>query len=394
MYSRKKVPSNRSRILECIYRNAPVARTEIAESTGITPATVTNITAQLIDDGVITEIGEAAPRELSSGRKRILVDIVPTCSYSIGVEFNKKGLVACICDMKGNICFEKMHPFTSDVPEHITARLIEIIEEIVQISGFGWDRFTGIGIALPGHISVDGNSLITDRRTWDQFRPADLYRHFPVPVAMENNIRCIALGAYLFRPDKIPDSFALFHVGRGMFCATMLDGELFTGHHYIAGEIGHTIVNENGPLCECGKRGCLQVYSSESRMVATARMLYENSFSTILRSLAARAEDISLEQVITAYYMGDPSVSALINDALRYLSISIANIIITMNPGKIFMHGQLFYHESIWKELKGHIDRQLAFVGEPYNASIEVMPYAMTDGAWGGCALAVNRFFL
>ena len=395
MYSRKKIiPSNRSRILECIYRNAPVARTEIAKITGITPATVTNTAAQLIDDGIITEIGEAAPKEMSSGRKRILLDIVPSCFYAIGAEFTREALTACICDMKGNICFEKTLSFPDGICGPVAARIIDTIEEIVKNSRLDWNRFVGIGIALPGQIDADGNPLIAGRRIWKQFRPGELYQHFPVPVAMENHVRCIALGAYLFLPNRIPDSFSLFHAGSGMFCATMLDGELFTGRHNAAGEIGHTTAREHGPLCECGKRGCLQVYSSEPHIVAAARTIYRDSPGTALRSLADRAEDISLEHVLTAYQMDDPAVKALINDALRCLSISIANIIIILNPGKIFMHGRLFSRESIWTARKEYVDRQLAVVGESYHASIESMPCSPSDGARGGCALAVSRFFL
>ena len=395
MYSKKKKqPTNRRRILECIYRNAPLARTEIAEITGITPATVTNTAAQLISDGIIMEVGEAATEEVSSGRRRILVDIVPDCAYSIGVEFSEKALAACICDMKGNICSQKVVPFTDDLLPNITRQVTDIIMLLIESSKLDWKQFTGIGIALPGHLSIDGNSLITNRQIWENFRPAEISDKFPIPVAMENNARCMALGAYFFHPDTVPDSFALFHVGRGMFCATMVDGELFLGNHYIAGEIGHTIVNENGPLCECGKRGCLQVYSSESRLVRTARMLYENSPNTMLRTLAESADDITLEQLITAYYMGDSAIGALINDALRYLSISTANIVITMNPGKIFMHGQLFAHEGIRTELMDHINRQLAFIGDPYTNSVEILPYSITNGALGACALAIDRFFL
>ncbi len=395
MYNKKKkMQSNRSRILECIYRNAPIARTEIAELTGITPATVTNTAAQLISEGIITEVGEAVPEEASSGRKRILVDIVPNCSYTIGVEFSEKALAACICDMKGNICFKKITPFTEDLPTNITQQVTEVIRQLVDASALDWQQFIGIGIALPGHISLDGNTLITNRRIWDQFRPSDIYHAFPVPVAMENNARCMALGAYLFSPDIIPDNFALFHVGRGMFCATMVDGELFLGRHYIAGEIGHTIVNENGPLCDCGKRGCLQVYASETRLVQTARMIYKHSPRTVLHTLADTPDDISLEKLITAYYMGDSAVSALITDALRYLSISAANIVITMNPGRIFLHGQLLSYENIRTELMDHINRQLAFIDKPYTNSVEILPYSITNGARGACALAAWRFFL
>ncbi len=396
MYNRKKrLLSNRSHILECIFRNAPIARTEIADLTDITPATVTNTVAALIGDGILREVGEARPPiETSSGRNRILLDIVPDCACSIGVEFTEKALAACICDMKGNILFHMTEPFTEDLAKTITERIVAVVRQLMETSGLDWSRITGIGIALPGHISLDESALITNRTTWISFKPEQIRESFPVPVAMENNARCMALGEYLFHPAQIPDNFSLFHAGMGMFCANIVDGELFLGHHYVAGEIGHTIVNENGPLCECGKRGCLQTYASETRMVRAARILYANASNTLLQSLAPSREDVSIETLLTAYDLGDPTASSIVHDALKYLSISISNVAITMNPEKIFLHAQMFNHQNIREELMDHINRQLLFIGDPYTNSVEVLPFAITDGARGACALTIQKFFL
>lgn len=204
----------------------------------------------------------------------------------------------------------------------------------------------------------------------------------------------MALGEYLFAPANSPDSFAFFHMGLGMFCANLVDGELFLGNNYMAGEIGHTIVNENGRRCECGKYGCLQTYASETWLVKNARLVFQTTPDTMLRNLADTADAITIETMLNAYAMGDPLVGRFIRDALKYLGIAASNIAITMNPGKFFLHGQLLANETIRSELMDYIERQLLFIGRTYTSNIEILPYLPEDGAVGASALAIKTFFI
>lgn len=395
MYRGKKnQPSNRARILECIFRNAPVARSEIAEMTEITPAAVTTIVAGLMAEHIVVESEELVIDEVSTGRRKVPIDINPTAFYSIGAEFTQKALVICLTDLKGTTIQYISSPYSDRLAREITIRLINGIQTVVAQSGISWEQIIGIGIAIPGHINSDSNNLITNRKTWSHFSPKELEKHIPLPIAYENNVRCMALAQYLFRPADSPDSFAFFHIGLGMFCANVADGEIFLGNNYMAGEIGHTIVNENGRRCECGKYGCLQTYASETWLLKNARLVYQNSPDTLLRNLAANEEEIKIETVITAYSMGDPLICKYIRDALKYLGIAASNIAITMNPGKFFLHGQFLDDETIRSELLDYIDRQLLFIGRTYTSNIEILPYRPEDGAVGASALAVRNFFI
>lgn len=391
---KKKKASNRSRILECIYRNAPIARTDIAEETEITPATVTMNVTTLISEGFVRELGEASTDEGSSGRKRVLIDIIPDRAYSIGLEFTQKALVICITDLKGRIRFQHAEPFNEELAGRITDAIIDGVKGLVAESGISWDEIVGIGAAVPGHMNGSASSLVTNRKTWQNFDPKRIEQELPLPIVCENNARCMALGEYLFSPQESPDSFAFFHVGMGMFCANVVDGEMFLGENYVAGEIGHTIVSEGGRRCECGKYGCLQTYASENQLIRNARLLYRNTPNTILRSLVPDDSLITIETITTAYSMGDPVIGMYIAEALKYLGITISNIAIITNPGKIFLHGQLFDNQDIQNELMDYIERQLIFVDRTYAGNVEILPYAAADGAVGASALAILRFFI
>lgn len=178
-----------------------------------------------------------------------------------------------------------------------------------------------------------------------------------------------------------------------MYCANMVNGELFADDNYIAGEIGHTIVKIDGKKCECGKCGCLRTYASERWLIKAARLLLENSGSAILRNVVGE-EEISIEHIITAYKLGDEIIRQYIVDALKCLSMAISNLSILMNPSKIFLHGRLFDDEMILNRFHTYIEDNLKYMGQNYFSHIEVVPCAPVDGAVGASAKAVWTFFI
>ena len=354
---------NRSTILEYIFRHAPVARSTIARNTQITPATVTSISGDFIREGIIHEIGsDENPEETSPGRKKILLDLVPDRVYSMGVEFTKRHVRFLICDLRGNSVFQTSGLLEREVKENITEFLINKITEILHSLPEITKSLIGIGVAVPGHIDIQQNKVIINSSTFPGFSGKELKKHLPFPVVLENNVRCMAFGRYLFDQTS-PETFAFFHSGLGMFCAMMKDSHLFQGSNYYAGEIGHTIVNPEGKKCECGKRGCLQTYCSETWLLKYCRLLYDSNASTVLT-------------------------------ALKYLGITISNLAIIMNPDKIYLHCSLFSNEEISEELMDYIKQQLLFVDDPTDRTVQLLPFNPFEGPQGAAAYAIKQFYI
>ncbi len=395
MYKAKKPKlSNRNRILECIYRNAPISRIDIAELTDITPATVTMNVTTLISEGIVRETGEASTEDIAPGRKKILIDLIPDYAYSIGIEFTQKGLILCITNIKGSIIVENNIPFTNNLALNITDEIITHLHQLIEVSALPMNRFIGIGIGVPGHMDSSQQKIVSNNPLWGSFQPDRIREAFSLPIILENNVRCMALSEYLFKPNRSPDNFAFFHVSLGMYCANILDGEIFVGNNYVSGEIGHTIANANGRRCGCGKYGCLQTISSEQWLLNVAQLLYENDNSTLLKALAQHKDDITIEHIATAYEMGDPAISTYISEALKALGITASNIAIYTSPEKIFLHGQLFNNKAICNELIDFIMRQLLFVDSTSTDSFEILPYSLSDGSIGASALSILHFLI
>ena len=385
---------NRSTILEYIFRHAPVARSTIAKKTQITPATVTSITGNFIQEGIIREIGsDETQGDSSPGRKKILLDIVPDRVYAMGVEFTMRHVRFLICSLRGISVFQTSALLETEVKENITEFLIhkitEILDRLPEIS----KSLIGIGIAVPGHIDPQQDKVTINSSTYPGFSGKELKNRLPFPIICENNVRCMAFGRYLF--DKTsPETFAFFHIGLGMFCAMMKDSHLFQGTNYYAGEIGHTIVNPEGKKCECGKRGCLQTYCSETWLLKYCRLLYESNANTVLTSLKPSSEDLTIEDISKACSLGDPQIGNYISTALKYLGITISNLAIIMNPDRIYLHCSLFSNKEISEELMDYIKQQLLFVDDPTDQTVQIVPYNPFEGPKGAAAYAIKNFYI
>ena len=117
-----------------------------------------------------------------------------------------------------------------------------------------------------------------------------LKNRVPVPVYFSNNVHCMARAESLFytKPNTDNSNFLFFHIGRGIHCTHMYHDDLYGKQNFKIGEVGHMTVQPDGELCECGKRGCLQTYASESWLIRKARLLYQSTPSTYLHQLVKK----------------------------------------------------------------------------------------------------------
>lgn len=385
--------TNRTKILEFLFRNGATARATIAEQTNITPATVTTATAALIEEGIIEILGEEEGAEATPGRKRVLIDINAEYAYVIGIEFTERRICFCITNLRGKMIARKLFLATHFEISNITDFLISRIEELIYENMEVADRLIGIGIGVPGKLNSQASGIIEESAIWSSFDPRKIKQKFHLPVIIDNNVKSMACGQYLFRAQNTPETFSFFHLGIGMYCANIVNGEAFADNNYIAGEIGHTIVKIDGKKCKCGKRGCLQTYASERWLLKAAQMLLENNGSVILKSVAGD-EEVNIEHIITAFQMGDELIRHYIVDAMRCIGMAISNLSILMNPSKIFLHGRLFDDEMILNRFNTYIEEDLKYMGKNYFSHIEVVPCDPMDGALGAAAKAIQTFFI
>ncbi|MGL4372739.1 MAG: ROK family transcriptional regulator [Turicibacter sp.] len=377
---------NLSTILEYLYRNPYTSRIEISNATGITPATVTSTISHLLEQNVIFETGEETSNTIGSGRKRKVITLNKNFGFLIGVDFNLTGFFTTITDICGNTieCFSK--PYHPTLVVNINQEIISLIKEVT--TKYIKENIIGIGISIPGHFDITSQRIISNNDNWSNFNLSEIKKEFSFPMVAENNVKSMALSQYLFNPTQCPDKFSLLHVGYGLFHSFIDSHHFEPKQNYYLGEIGHTVVDINGPVCECGKRGCLQTYISQSWILQTAKYLFNHSTNTVLHSLVDREEEITLPVVFAAYNLGDRFLKQYLENGITLLGTSIANSLIMQDASKIFLNSELFKNDAFSTQIINIIENQLMFIPTKRDAEIEILPFDPFRGARGACAVA------
>lgn len=383
-----------SAILHTIYTRHIISRIDIANETGMTPATVSLNTARMLESGLIQELGEDATDHDGVGRKKILLSVRPSHSYYIGAEIAEKFLSFVLTDNVGTLIEKRTIPAKTGVQADAARFLTHCLDFMDRAAPY---KIKAVGLAIPGHYGKSTRrKILTNNSYWKGFDLGQISSKLPVPVYFSNNVHCMARSESLFysNPRTGSGNFIFFHLGRGIHCTYMYKGELYSRHNFKIGEIGHTIVRPDGELCECGKRGCLQTCASETWLIKKAKLLYTASPDTYLRQLAANGDEITLRTLLDAYRLGDEGVMRLLHSAVKCIGIAISNLNLLIDSDRIFIHGALFDEPELTGLLKQQLDFEPSLFLLPQEQELIIKPFSAYTGAIGGAALCVWRHLL
>ena len=384
----------RFKILDKIYTKGPISRIDISKETGITPATVSEITGNMIQENLIHEIGEVIPEESKSGRKKILLGVSSNHSFYIGTELSLKYISFCLTDNTGKIINDKIISLnSSNLSETLTEEYY-----INELNNFidKYKKFSpkAIGVALPGHFDDNTKSIISNNVFWKNFDIKYILDNVELPIFFENNVKCMTLAERLFTFTGIDSNFIFFHVSRGMFCSYMYNGNLYAKDNFLVGEIGHIVVHPDGELCECGKRGCLQTYGSEAWIIKKSQILFDNSEVTYLKQLVSDKNKISIETVLKAYSLGDEGIIKILHSAIKYLSITLNNLSMMIDCNKIIVHGELFNEPLLRNLLKELLNQNISLLSKHKKQDIIIKSYHSYNGALAAAALCLSKHLI
>ncbi|MET9722964.1 ROK family transcriptional regulator [Streptomyces zaomyceticus] len=234
-----------------------ISRLELAERTGLTPQAVSKITARLRTEGLATEAGHRAS---TGGKPRTVLRLVPSAGYAVGVHLDRDELTTLLTDLAGTVVALRRRALdlgegAGPVLDAVTEEARELLAEAAPPGAV-----LGAGVAMPGPLDhragVPGR--VTGFPAWEGHPVREeLAGRLGLPVVLDKDTNAAALGLAL-RPSA-PDSFAYVHLGTGLGAGLVLGGAPLRGDRTGAGELGHQTVQLDGPPCDCGGRGCLEV---------------------------------------------------------------------------------------------------------------------------------------
>ncbi|CAA7601400.1 MarR family [Acididesulfobacillus acetoxydans] len=331
---------NKSNILNTIRLQGPVSRAEIASLTGLTPPTVTNIVAELLEAGLVieSELGES-----TGGRKPIMLRLNAEGFYVLGVYAGVSKVKAVSAGLDGTIRQRAVLPLPKEPSaENFLSLVKETLRQVIEKTEAKREKYLGIGVGMHGLVDTErGLSIFAPNLKLRNIPlKAELEAEFNLTVEVENDVRALALGESWFGQGQGLANFICINVATGLGAGIVLDHKLYEGSTFTAGEIGHTTIDIDGPQCTCGNHGCLEAMAAGPAIAERARKRIQQGDSSLLKAWTdGHLEGVTAKMVHEAAKEGDELAIGVLADTGRYLGIGIANLLNTLNPSRIILTG-------------------------------------------------------
>ena len=322
---------NRSHVLNAIKSYGPIGRAEIARRTNLSPATVTSISAKLISQNLVLE---KSAGDSSGGRPPILLVINPKGGYVVGIKLTETHAVCALTDLEALIIAKSSMPLSGHDPIQVVDDLAHMIVSFIREQKIPKKQLLGVGIGLAGIVDAE-NGILRQSPIygWNSVPLRDMLQSkLHIPVYIENDVNTLTLTERWFGHGQGLDNFLTVTVGRGVGLGIVANGQFYRGQTGGAGEFGHTTIDPKGPVCACGKRGCLESYVGDPGLIRAAQEAAARG------ELSAPVKDI--DELLSLAQAGENAAIQIFDQAGRILGIGIANLINLFNPKKIIISGE------------------------------------------------------
>ena len=426
----------------------------MAQLTGLSSTTITNLIAELLDQGIVAETGKAGPAptgavaavsasagsaaskngngridaaRTGAGRPATLVGIVPSARCAAGLHFGVDTIRVGVTDLFGNLLYYRVLPHPPDLsPAKLLDQAAAEIEDAIAEACVSRTALVGIGVGASGLVDpATGVNVVAPNLGWHDVPIREiLARRLKVPVFVDNNVRAMALAEAMFGAGRGVSTLAFVYSRVGVGAGFVVGGDVYRGSRAGAGEIGHTtMIPAGGARCRCGNTGCLEMLVSEPEIVRQAQVLAARAPDSLLArelttddgrrtmdepasamvvgrrssvvgaDFADEALDAPIERVFAAARGGDRETLVMLDERAFYMGTALANLVNLVNPDMIILGGLFATGADLMLPRIEETMRRRAFAGLGDAVTLRVTSFGRRVGAVGAAALALDAFF-
>ncbi|WP_147107519.1 ROK family transcriptional regulator [Tateyamaria sp. syn59] len=345
-FGHQKVESRRLLLRE-ISQRGPVARIDLAEHTGISRATVTAVTADLLRGGLIEEVPrESRSDESARGRPRVDLKIAGDAYLIAGLKVSNASISLVLLDFDGGdvsdhecaIPTGRLAP--NDLARHIRSGLTDLAEK----AGRTLSDISAVGVGLAGVVDAGHGLVYWSPSLNARNAPfADVLRDaLGIAVYVDNDANLVAMAELTFGLGKSHSDFIVITIESGVGMGMVLGGQLYRGTRGCGAEFGHTKVHLDGALCRCGQRGCLEAYISDYALVREASSVGGMNLTTPTSHAVAT--------VLTAAKGGDPTAQKVVDRASKMFAMGLANLVNIFDPELVILAGEQMQFDHLYAD--------------------------------------------
>jgi len=374
--------SNYSLILDLVRKKSPISRVLLAKALYLSKVTVSTIINELIDEGLIIEIGEGSGGE-KGGRKPILLGLNASFKYAVGVDIGTTNTVAAIGNLRGEVFAKTQQRTRKDRSvKSVFQQVSNLTADIIETANLDRDGILGVGISVPGLVKSDeGVVCVSPDLNWGNIEiNRVLGEMIQLPVVSDNCTRAMLLGAKWHGRAKDARNVFYVNIGYGVGSALMVNNQIYSNHS----EFGHIHVSDRRIRCHCGKFGCLEAVASGNAIERAAN-----------NTIDAKNGDkgwITAKKLAQQARGGDSKAKSIFDEAGQYLGRAIAMAANVFNPDKIILGGGVTLANDLLQEALHKEYEKYAMQVIKSGSVIEISPLGMDAGAVGAIALALDKF--
>ena len=352
---------NISKILNALRKNNNTSKKDLSEIINLSPSTLTEICSDLLEQGIIKELGEVNSDK--PGRKKVLLSINYYYKKIIGVDIKNNFFSLTLTNLKGDVEAQKY--FNRDTSEAyiFINELIDEIKNFITENNLNKKELLGIGISIVGAIDFNTGSTMNFIGFWNESVPLKkiMEDKLEIPIYVNNNVKNLAI-YQMFLDDEFSDFFFLKY-GTGVGGSLVIQSELFKKESSLSGEIGHSIINNDENICPvCKRKGCFENNYSERAILEKIERRYSKESTPIIYSMTfGNKSNLSFDTVLKAAESGEIIVLKILQEAADYLAVLILNMFTLFYPKKIVLCGNIFKNDVFINYLFGYIHNKQIF---------------------------------
>lgn len=385
---------NRRLLLQLLRLRGEATRARLATDSGLSPAAVTNVVAELVQDGLVQEGGAApaAKGHARLGRPGALLSLARGRNAVLAVQIGAGVLQVGVCDLEARLLASQLDRFASTAPPfEVLERAVVMLQNAVAAAGLDLADVVGVGVGAAGLVDRGQRvNLSSPTLGWTNVAMADFFEDaLGLPTVVDHNVRAMAMGEMSYGLGRGLESLAFVYVRTGVGAGLVLGGRDYRGGTHGAVEFGHIRVEPGGEPCTCGSRGCLETVASDG-IIRT-----KVAAAGLLEGIPAPEDGLPaawVSALMQAAQQGDPQAVAIKDELVEHLATALLAVINLLNPQLIVLGGLLEeLGEVILSPLREVIPPQVLPIVRD-GIRIERATFGAEAGLVGAATVALGRY--
>jgi predicted NBD/HSP70 family sugar kinase len=373
---------NRFDVLQTIrLHDNQISRSELSERTGLSQATISSIVGHLIHEGALIEDEADGPIARGRGRPLVMLRLNPAYTHVVGVKIATHQIVFSVTDFVGNVAASDTIPLEplKLTPAQLVALVVRGVRACLKKASKTIGDVSGIGVGLPGFIdSHRGIAFWSPVFTSPDVNFRELLQaKFAIPVFVENDANLVTLAEHWFGMAKGLENAVVVTIEHGTGSGLIFNGKLYRGAQGLAAEFGHTKLVFDGPLCQCGERGCMETHTAAFAILHEAA---KAGFRVPKRPLDYHERSRLIQAIIAKAEAGDQSMTGIFEQMGRYLGLGIANLVNLLNPQRVVICQGSIRCAHLFEESLRSVAEQMVI--PPLKRNLEIVIHHWGDEVW------------